>query len=73
MKKYLVMKEVEYMPAAKHSIYSKNDQLQSQHNSLKKPVSTEKNDVITVFTITKFITLTVVSLPSKLKFPVCSL
>jgi len=53
------MKEVKYMPAAKHSVYSINgDSKAKQNNLLKKHASTKKNDVITVFTITNFITLT---------------
>jgi hypothetical protein len=68
------MKVVKYMPAAKHSVYSMNgDSKAKQNNLLKKQASTKKNDVITVFTITNFITLTVRSLLSKLKYPVCSL
>ena len=39
-----------------------------QNNLLKKYVSTKKNYVITVFTITNFITLTVVSLLTKINF-----
>lgn len=61
------------MPAAKHSIYSKNGNSKANTTPLRNMSAQKKNDVITVFTITNFITLTVVSILSKLKFPVCSL
>jgi hypothetical protein len=67
------MKEVKYMPAAKHSVYSMNGDSRAKTSSLRNTSAQKKNDVITFFTITNFITLNVVSLLSKLKFPVCSL
>jgi len=67
------MKVVKYKPAAKHSVYSMNGNSKvKQNNLLKKQASTKKKNFITVFTITNFIILTVGSLLSKLKYPVCS-
>jgi len=67
------MKEVKYMPAAKHSVYSMNGESKAKTTSLRNMPAQKKKNVMTVFTITNFITLTVVSLLSKLKFPVCIL
>ena len=67
------MKEVKYMPAAKHSVYSKNGDSKAKTTSLRNMPAQKKKDVITVFTITNLITLTVLSLLSKVKYPVCSL
>jgi hypothetical protein len=67
------MKEVKYMPATKHSVYPKNGDSKAKTTSLRNMPAQKKNDVITVFTITNLITLTVLSLLSKVKYPVCSL
>jgi hypothetical protein len=54
-------------PAAKYSVYSMNCNSKAKTTSLRNMPAQKKNDVITAFTITNFIILTVVSQLSKLK------